>query len=463
MSTVARPVERTPLAQSRLELMLGTGLATALAPINSTMVAVALPDIRSQFHVGVGALTWLISLYLIVVAVSQPIAGRLGDAAGHRRVIVVGLAVLTIFSVLAALSWSYPALVVTRALQGVAAALIMPNVLAYLRRCVPAERLGSVLGLNGAAVSTGAASGPLVGGLLLAVGDWRLLFLVNVPLALVSLLLVLRLSPDAGAGRQALTLDGVSLSALAGCFTGMALLGSAFRLHNSALTAASVALLPISIALYLARYRRQRSGVVDLRLFARRGFWTAAGGVALSNLVMYTTLIAMPIFLTDRRGLSEAAVGGLLFAMSFAIALMSPPAGALVDRIGVRPLMLAGAVTLLAATAALTALLDAPVAALVVLLLALGAGMGVCTSAQQASALSAWPPVLAGSASGTFSMMRYVGSVTGAAVIAAVLGAAPQTRDFRLLFAAVAAFAAACVVVSRFAPVRGQGIGDRGQ
>ena len=217
MKSIALQIPR-PGTTSDLRLLSATALAALLGPLNSTMLAVALPTVRSQFGLGVGALTWLVSAYLITVAVSQPAGGRIGDAIGHVRVIWLGLGVLAVCSVVAALTWSYPALVAARAPQGVGAALILPNVTAFLRKQVAPERLAGVLGLNGALITSGAAGGPLLGGALLALGGWRLLFLANVPLCLLAGWLLLRLEADEGAGRGALRIDAVSLFALAGAF-----------------------------------------------------------------------------------------------------------------------------------------------------------------------------------------------------------------------------------------------------
>jgi len=423
--------------------------ASLLAPLNSSMIAVALPAIRSEFHVGVGSLTWLVSSYLIAVAVSQPVGGRLGDAVGHLRVVTAGLVAFIVFSAAAAGSWNFASLVVFRSLQGIGAAFIMPNAVAYLRQQAAPGQLGSVLGTNGAAISAGAALGPIVGGTLLVLGGWQWLFLANIPVSLVALGMVVRARPDRGAGWNALRLDAVTLIALAGAFAGMTLLGSAVRLHSVVMVVVGLAMLPVALAVYALRYRQRRRAIVDLRLFTRRNYGAAAAGTALSNLVMYGALIAMPVYLGNVRGLGDGAIGVLLFSMSIAMVAIAPFAGRASDRIGSRPPIIAGAVALLVAAAGLALLVGGPAVALLAIpLVLIGVGLGVAQAAQSAAALRAWPPEMAGSAAGTFSMMRYVGSVTGTAIIAAVLGAHPTEGSFRLLFAILAGFAAINIVAA---------------
>ena len=200
--------------------------------------------------------------------------------------------------------------------------------------------------------------------------------------------------------------------------------------------------MPLSMAGYALRYRQKGRAIVDLRLFTRQNYRAAAAGTALANLVMYSALIAMPIYLGDLRHTSDAAIAALLFSMSIAMVTIAPFAGRLSDRTGSRRPVVAGAVTLLVAAISLTLLVGGlPVAVLALPLLLIGAGLGIAQAAQSSAALQAWPADMAGSAAGTFSMMRYVGSVTGTAIIAAVLGARPDEGAFRLLFAVMAVFA----------------------
>ncbi len=416
------------------------------------MLAVALPSIRRDLSVGVGSVTILVSAYLIAVAVCQPAGGRIGDAFGHLRTIRVGIVVLILFSVASAFAWDFPSLVAMRSLQGISAALIMPNASAYLRKTVDVERLGEVLGMNGAVISAGAAFGPVVGGLLLAVGDWRWLFAINLPLGLLSLLLILRLPMDTGRGRSFLTLDTISLAALLAWFTGITLIGNSLRLGIPALTLVAFLLFAAGTVVYGARYRRSGTGVVDLKLFQRRNYAVAAAGTALTNVVMYTTLIAMPLYFREIKGLGDGLIGLSLLAMSAAMVIISPFSGLLSDRLGARPLMAAGGVCLVASPIGLAfAVGNAPLGVILGFLLLIGLGMGFISAPQSVMALQAIPRDLAGMASGTYSMMRYVGSVAGAALIAGMLGSRATTGEFAALFAVLAAVGVANCIAGGFA------------
>ncbi len=434
-----------------MHVFLALGLASLLAPLNSTMVAVALPAIRTRFDVGVVAVTWLVTGYLVAVAVSQPVGGRLGDAFGHLRLLRAGLALMAVFSLLSAVSPTFEVLVVTLSLQGIAAALLIPNATAYLRRSVPVERLGGSLGLVGVFTACGAAAGPVVGGLLLAVGDWRLLFYANLPVAVLAMALILMLPVDAGAGLGRARLQWRSILALVTAFSGLALLGTAARSEHGGLIALALGLAALGGAGYWLLYRRERSGVVDLHLFTSRGFANSAALTSLSNLVMYTTLIAIPVYLRDHRDSSSAAIGGVLFAMSATMAAVSWFGGRLGDSVGARTVLVTGGALMLGGVACTAVSFEAgSIALLVISLGVMGIGVGLSTPAQQTVGMSAWPANVAGSAAGTLSLMRYVGSVAGASMFAAVLGSSPGLRDLELLIAAVAVFGLANLAVALF-------------
>ncbi|MGH2607814.1 MAG: MFS transporter, partial [Tepidiformaceae bacterium] len=154
---------------------------------------------------------------------------------------------------------------------------------------------------------------------------------------------------------------------------------------------------------------------------------------------MYTTLVAMPVYLTEIQDAGDATIGLVLFAMSAALVVVSPASGRLADRIGDRSLVVAGSAVLLASMAGLWLAVGRWELAVIVAFLALvGVGMGLCQAPQQSTALKAWPADVAGAAAGTFSLMRYTGSITGAAVLAAVLGAGADISDFRVLFGLLA-------------------------
>lgn len=160
-------------------------LGSVLVPLNSTMIAVALPRLISDFHSSLSSTGWLVTGYLIAMASLQPVAGRLGDRLGRRPLVLGGLAWFAAASLAAGLAPDLELLILFRIQQGVAGALVFPNAMALLREFAPPGKLAGRLGLVGAALPLAAAAGPLVGGLLLTLGGWRAIFFLNLPLLVV--------------------------------------------------------------------------------------------------------------------------------------------------------------------------------------------------------------------------------------------------------------------------------------
>jgi EmrB/QacA subfamily drug resistance transporter len=432
-------------------VLVAVALACVLVPLNTTMLAVGLPRVVDDLGVSLGAASWLVTSYLLAMASLQPVTGGLGDRFGRRPLVLAGLAWFAVASLGAALASGLGLLIAFRVQQAVAGALVLPNAMALLRAGVPRERLGSRLGLLGAAIGLGAAAGPPLGGVLLALGGWRATFLVNLPLVAVAVVLALRaLPPETRAAapvprtpfdRAGAVLLPAALAAAAWALTGAGLPG-----RGAVLVAAAAAVLGV----VLVRLELRRSQpILQPRLFLRRAFGAASAGVALSNLAMYVTLLAVPVLLDRRGGFGSAAVGLVLASLSAASLLVTPAGGRLADRLGPRipavvglGLQAAGLVPLALAPGAL------PAAGLVACLVTGGIGLGLATSALQAAALAAVEAPAAGAAAGVYSTSRYAGSITGAALLAGPLApAASGTGGFALLFgvlALAAAGSAAC-------------------
>ncbi len=164
-------------------------LGAMLAPLNSTMIAVAMPGIIDEFDVTLVRAGWLVTAYLIGMASLQPVAGKLGDRFGRRSLVLSGLLLFGLSSLAAASAPTLWFLLAFRVLQAVAGALIVPNGAALIREVVPEERRGASFGLLGALVAMAAALGPLVGGLLVEAAGWRGIFYVNLLLVLPALVI----------------------------------------------------------------------------------------------------------------------------------------------------------------------------------------------------------------------------------------------------------------------------------
>ncbi|NIR36675.1 MAG: MFS transporter, partial [Actinobacteria bacterium] len=167
--------------------MFGVMLAAVLVPLNSTMIAVALPEVADDLDVSTGTSGVLIVVYLVVMLVGQPLAGRVGDAVGARQVLVVGLVGMGVASLGGALAGSFAALISARTAQAVFAAMLVPSVQSIMRGATTEANRGRLFGLFGSLLGVGAALGPLVGGVLTSLAGWPGVFLVNLPVVVAAL------------------------------------------------------------------------------------------------------------------------------------------------------------------------------------------------------------------------------------------------------------------------------------
>lgn len=343
-------------------MLAGGMVAASLVPLNSTMIAVGLPDVATDLDVGRATVAWLVTTYLVAMALCQPLAGRLGDALGSRRVALGALTGFGVLSLAAAVAPSFAALLAARVAQALFASALIPNMQVLVRSGVGLERRGRAFGILGVGIGSGAAAGPVVGGVLVDVFGWRSIFLVNVPIAVLALLLVARMAAGARPHVEAPAAGG--------------------RLLHGSFLAACVA--------------------------------QAAG-----NLTQYTILLAVPLLLDDR-GWSGSEVGVVLVAMTLGLLLLSTPGGSMGDRHGRRRPVVTG-MAILAVGAAVLAMVGASVpVALVVAVAAVGAGAGLTNASLQAAALDSVPPHAVTSAAGVFSTSRYVGSIAGSLALAAL-------------------------------------------
>lgn len=443
---------RRGVEPSERAVLLTAALGTMLMPLNSTMIAVALPDVVEDLDVSLGSTAWLVSGYLIAQASLQPLAGKLGDRLGRRPLILAGLASFGLASLGAALAPSLAVLIAFRVLQAVTGALVFPNSLALVRELLPEDRRATVFGMIGSAIGLAAAAGPPLGGALVALGGWRALFLVNLPWVAVAIWLALRSVP----GRLAATDRG--RFDLAGAVALSLLLGSTAWLLNPgdvpgwAVPAAVVALVALVVA--FVRYElSQDDPILEPRFLRVRAFAAATASVGLSNLALYGTLLAVPVLLAERRGWSAGEIGLALGALSFPLLVLSPAGGWLADRAGRRTAAVTG-LTLLTAGLTPLALAGEEIAGdlLIGSMAVAGAGLGLSSAAVQAAGVEALEPRHAGVASGIFSTGRYLGGIASASLVAGLVSGGEG--DYGTLFTIEVAAALASTLLALALPGR---------
>ncbi|MGE3403743.1 MAG: MFS transporter [Vicinamibacterales bacterium] len=438
--TPAAPPAATPPASGRV--LTAVALAAALTPLNSTMIAVALPAMALGFDAAPASVTLLvITGYLLATLVFQMPAGSVADRLGYARALSLGRWIFGAGAVAAVAAPGLPVVVLGRLLMAAGGALMVPTAMALLRVAVPPERRARAFGTMGAVMAGAAAVGPAVGGLMLAPFGWRALFLVNLPLLAASALLQGPAPAAAASGtgtRQTFDWPGTLL--LGGSLT---LLVAASRVGGVAAVTCALGG-GLLLVILVRQERRAPAPVVDLTLFHNRGFIAGSGVIALQNLAMYSLLALVPfLFGAGRDAAGRASISLAIVAMTAAMAVASPLGGWLTERVNLRGLVAAGS---LAGAAGVLWLAMLPPSAtpgeLAVRLLVIGAAIGLTTGPAQAGSLSAVEASHAGMASAALSMFRYTGGIAGTVILGYAMGGAGREAVAMRIFIAAFVLAA---------------------
>jgi EmrB/QacA subfamily drug resistance transporter len=422
-----------------------------LAPLNSTMITVALPTLLGDFGRSLVWGSWIVASYLVAMAAFQPLGGSLGDRYGRRRLFLIGLMLFLVATVVAALSWSIEMLIVARTVQAVAGATAIPNGTALVRSLIVPERQGRAFGTVASALALAAGLGPPLGGVLTAALGWRWIFAANILLIAPALILGLRL-PAVSSATSTGRFDLRGAALLICGLVSLVLALTVWRLPGVPLVLAPVlGLLAVGTSLALVLHTgRSPKPVLNLALFRARGFTPAATTVLLSNLTMYTLLLSLPVFLVGWGNWGDEHVGLLLAGLSLPMVFFSPLGGRLSDRSGRRLPAVMGMV--LIALGTLPFLAIAPFWSWLLYLAPLvlqGIGLGLSTASVQATAIETVSLGQAGQAAGLFSTMRYLGSILGSSVMVAVLsGSTPPVENFRVLYAALLLSACGAIITA---------------
>jgi len=398
-------------------------LGAVLIPLNSTMIAVALPAIGETFNVSPGDLTlWLVTSYLLVNIILQSPAGKLGDMVGRRRAFEIGLSLFAIGVLIATLVPFLSAVAVSRVLMAAGGAMLLPNAMALLRTVISEERRPRAFGYFGAMLGASAATGPVVGGFLTEYYGWEAIFLVNLPILLVSWVLV---KSDSSYERQSRENHN---SGTKFDFTGMGLLAISLGIIVTGMKGDG--LWPVAAIVFggLGLYgftkweKRTPDPLIDLQLFRRIPFVIGGSVVGLHNLGMYALLFQLPFLLKSWYFLDPAAIGQILLTMTIFMVLFSSIGGRMAESLGARTTVLSGLFISLVGMIMLLATSDSNSLWWMSISLAwVGGGIGMVMGPAQAAALSAVPSEQSGVASGVLSTMRYLGGVAGITIISTVL------------------------------------------
>jgi NTE family protein len=429
-----------------------------VAFLDTTIVNIAFPDISASFSgSGRDALSWVLDGYFVVIAALLVPAGGLADRFGHRRIFLLGIAGFTAASLLCAAAPSLALLIAFRVVQGIAAAMIAPASLALVLDSFPAEKRSTGVGLWGAAAAAAAATGPTLGGALVELSDWRLVFLVNLPLGVAVLLAGRRYLPRPRIVDSRLPdLPGAAMLALGLAAITLAIVeGNDWGWTAAPTLAAFVAGLAL-LAGVVFRSTTHPRPIVEPALFAHSSFRIGNLGTLLFALAFFSLILGNVLFLTTIWGYTVLQAGAATLPGPLLSTLFAGPAGRLADRFGHRAVIVPGTVVFAAGVWVLRSAgaepdwlgLWLPGACLT------GIGIGLAFPTLGSAAVRDVPDDRFATASAVNAAFRQVGAVLGTAILVAIVGEPAtlteglEVSDGAYLFAAIAALVAGAVTLA---------------
>jgi EmrB/QacA subfamily drug resistance transporter len=425
-----------------------TILASSLAFIDGSVVNVGLPAISGTFHAGAEDLPWVINAYLLPLSALLLLGGGAGDHFGQVRLLVVGTLLFGMASVACAVAPSLPWLLFARGLQGIGAALLMPNSLAILGGSFSGGARGQAVGIWASMGAVMGAGGPVLGGWLIDTVGWRSIFLLNIPLAVGAIGLALVFVRDApnDEKRRPLDIQGGVLATMAlGALTWGLTIGSGHAGWTSAAVVSLFVGLGLLIASLWVEKARGENAMIPLALFGSSSFI----GLTLLTLLLYGALgvlvVLIPYVLIEAAGYSGTAAGAALLPFAVVLALVSPLLGGLSGRIGARAPLSVG--SLMVAAGFLLILRIGPDGnywtGVLPAILFIAFGMAGAVAPLTTAVLASVDARHTASASGLNSAVARTGGLVATALLGGVLGAAGPS-----LIAGFHIAAAACALAS---------------
>ncbi len=399
--------------------------------LDNTVVNVALPSIQRDLHASLSSLEWTVNAYTLTFAVLLVTGGRLGDIFGRRRMFLFGVVVFALSSLAIGFAPNDAALVAFRAVQGIGAAFMMPATLSIITQAFPPHQRGTAIGTWAGVSALALAIGPVVGGFLTQQVSWRAIFFINPPIAVIAVAVTLFATRESRDETVSRTIDFPGIAAITVGLTALilALVEGNHWGWGSARIVTLFAIAIVGLCAFVAIEKRSPSPMVDFAFFRSRSFLGANIVGFIVSFAMLAMFFFMALYLQNVLHFSPLQAGVRFLPTTLVIIVAGPLAGRLTDKIGPRPLMTLGLVTV-AVSLFLQSRITVHTGYLTLLpgFILMGAGMGLVMSPMSTAAMNAVDRRKAGVASGVLSMSRMVGGTFGVAVMGALITTIGRSR-----------------------------------
>ena len=411
-------------------VLLVVSLGFFMTLLDLTIVNIAIPNLITNLHASLDDVLWVINAYALVLAVLVITAGRLGDLIGPRIMFTSGIAVFTAASAACGLAPSPGWLIAFRAVQGLGAAMLMPQTLTIITNTFPPERRGAAFGVWGAVAGVATIAGPTLGGLLVTAFDWRWIFFVNLPIGIIVLLITPVIIPELRLGRRhRIDVWGVVLASAAlfaicyGLVEGQKYNWGTIKGFISIPLILGLGVVLLLVFLLVQWLTQDREPLVPFKLFRDRNYSVVNWVSGVLAIGMMGIFLPLTIYLQSVLGFSALKAGLVIAPASLMSMFVAPVAGRTTDKIGGKYILMSGLILFGAGMGwlALIARPDSSWTAFLAPLIVAGIGMGCIFAPMVTVAMRNIDPRVAGAASGVLNTIRQVGLVIGTATVGALL------------------------------------------
>ncbi len=408
-----------------------TTIGALMAAIDSTIVILGLPDMLVKLHADLIEMIWVIMGYILVSTVFLLTFGRVADMLGRVRMYNLGFVIFTIGSALCGFSGTATQLILFRLVQGSGAAMMVVNSVAIITEVFPPNERGKALGINAVTFSIGGVAGPILGGLILTLADWRWIFFINVPVGIFGALWGYRALKEMSTRKQGESFDAIGAISFSGGLTALLIaltLGIEYEFTSTPILVL-FAIFLLGLAVFLWWERRAKVPVLDLSLFNNRVYNFSVLSAMIQSLALFAVNFLIVFYLQGVLGYDPLKAAFLLIPLPVVTSIVAPLGGTIADRIGAR---VPATVGLIIQGVALVWFMQltptTPYLQIALGLALMGLGGGLFYPPNTSAAMNASPRNRLGIASGTLATLRQAGMVTSFALSLAV-AASSLPRD----------------------------------
>ncbi|NTW05612.1 MAG: DHA2 family efflux MFS transporter permease subunit [Peptococcaceae bacterium] len=398
-------------------------LGAFMAILDGSIINVALPRLMAIFNVNPSKIQWIMTAYLLTSGVVVPITGYLGDRFGYKRIYIYSTIAFTIGSALCGIAWSNNSLIIFRVVQAIGGGMLIPLSMSIIYRIIPRQKIGMAMGVWGISATMAPAIGPTLGGYLVDHFSWHLIFTINIPIGIISVLLSYMFIEETEFQKD-LKFDflGTVISSIALVCLLLALSQGQDKGWTSQYIVTLFAISGFSIVIFCLWELSIPDPMLELRLFSNSTFTASILAVSLSSVAMFSAIFLIPMYCQTLRDLSPIQTGLLIMPMALATGMMMPVSGRLFDKIGALPLGIAGISIAAFFTFILSRLtLETDFEWIKWILVCRAIGLSLCLMPLSTAGMNTIPGPLVGRASALNNLARQISSSLGIAFMTYIM------------------------------------------